>query len=279
MAGDGISVSEERLPTVTVRQCRTALVRSGIAGSGYCLNPYGGCTHRCVYCYAGFMLRFLHAEGSWGSFVQVKENFPERLAAELRRIRPSNVLVSSVCDPYQPVEEERRITRSVLELLAAARVPVTILTKSDLVTRDADIIREIPGSEVGFSFSTADDRSAGWLEPGAPSPLRRFEAIASLAKAGIPTWVFIAPVIPGIGDNEGALREILARARKAGALRAGYDPLSCYPAAVSGLRRVFSEHCPDRLPVLLEACRDEAAFRARVREIAGGIWLEYGYQL
>ncbi|MCR4400655.1 MAG: radical SAM protein, partial [Syntrophomonadaceae bacterium] len=100
------------------KECRSALVKSGIPGTEYCLNPYGGCAHACVYCYAAFMRRFLGTDLPWGSFVQVKVNFAQRLAAQLKRPKQGTVLLSTVTDPYQPVERHYCLTRASLEALA-----------------------------------------------------------------------------------------------------------------------------------------------------------------
>ncbi|MDD1719058.1 MAG: radical SAM protein [Methanoregulaceae archaeon] len=264
---------------ISEKPCRSALVRSGIPGIGYCINPYSGCGHGCIYCYASFMKRFLGTGEPWGSFVQVKTNVSDRLVKDLRKCRHDRVMLSSVTDPYQPVEEVYRLTRSCLGILAGTDLPVSILTKSDLVLRDLDLLKKFSDIEVGFSITTADDRIAEILEPGATPPSRRFAAIAKLSAAGIRTWVFIAPVIPGLGDSEGALREILGNARSAGALDVEYDPLNCYPSARSNLTSIFKKNWPEFLPGLEEACRNPAAWRSGLGSKAARLWKEYGYPL
>lgn len=262
---------------ISEKACKSALVKSGIPGIAYAINPYGGCGHGCVYCYASFMKRFLGESDRWGTFVQVKTDIADRLAAELRRCRPGRIMLSSVTDPYQPAEETYRRTRACLSLLAGTGLPVSILTKSDLVLRDLDLIRKFADIEVGFSVTTVDDPIAAVLEPGASSPSRRFAAARALADAGIRTWIFNAPVIPGIGDSEEAIRAILSNAREAGARDVEYDPLTCYPATVANLRQVFREHWPEKLPSLEAACRDQALWERDLRERAGRLWAEYGF--
>ncbi len=262
---------------ISEKECRTALNRSGIPGMDYCLNPYTGCTHACAYCYASFMKRFCNIEDRWGSFVQVKVNFAGRLAAQLRRARPGKVMLSSVTDPYQPVERKYQLTRSCLELLADREMPVSILTKSDLVLRDLPILKRLPRVEVGFTITTADAASARLLEPGAPEPERRFQALAVLSEAGIDTWVFIAPVVPGIGDTEANLEAILKRAAQAGAREVDYDPLNFYPTAVSNLIALFRRHWPDLLPGFRAACADPGAYRDRLSLMAQNIWPARGF--
>jgi DNA repair photolyase len=259
------------------KECRSALSRCGIPGMDYCLNPYTGCSHACVYCYASFMKRFCNIEDRWGSFVQVKVNFADRLAVGLCKARPGRVILSSVTDAYQPVERQYRITRSCLDLLADSEMQVSILTKSDLVVRDLDLLKRLPGVEVGFTITVADPGAAHLLEPGAPDPERRWGALARLAEAGIPTWVFIAPVVPGIGDTEANLTAVLRKAASLGAREVEYDPLNFYPTAVSNLKYLFRRKWPGLLAEFQAACADPGAYRQRLRLLAGNLWAEHGF--
>jgi DNA repair photolyase len=184
---------------ITEITVKSALVRSKIPGVDYVINPYLGCAHGCRYCYAVFMRRFSrqHASSPWGSFVDVKVNLPDLLRAELRRKkRPGRALLASVCDPYQPVEARYRLTRRCLEILQEHGWSIDILTRSPLVTRDLDILRETPGVSVGLSIPTDDDRVRQILEPQAPPIGARVRALARLHAAGLHTWVFVAPMLP-----------------------------------------------------------------------------------
>jgi DNA repair photolyase len=163
----------------------------------YALNPYTGCEHACSYCYARFMKRFSGHREPWGEFVDVKVNAPALLAAELGRKKPGQVWVSGVCDPYQPLEEKYRLTRSCLELLVESGWPVRVQTRSPLVTRDIDILRRAKDLEVGLSITTADDGVRELFEPQAPSIEARLGALGQLHQAGIRTFVMIAPILPG----------------------------------------------------------------------------------
>lgn len=261
------------------KECRTALNRSGIPGMDYCLNPYTGCIHGCAYCYASFMKRFCHIDDMWGSFVQAKLNFADRLAHELRCAAPGRVMLSSVTDPYQPVEQRFGLTHSCLEQLAGSAMSVSILTKSDLVLRDLPILKRIPNLEVGFTITTADPVVARHLEPGAPDPEKRFGALARLSEAGIDTWIFIAPVVPGIGDNEANLTAILKKAAQSGVREVDYDPLNFYPTAVSNLKTLFRRYWTGLLPGFIEACRDPGIYRDRLRFLAENLWPAYGFLL
>lgn len=175
---------------------KNALTRTGIPGYDYCLNPYTGCAHACTYCYATFMKRFTGHPEPWGSFVDIKVNAADALLRQVRRIRGGSVIVGSVTDPYQPVERTSRITRRCLEILARTDLAVHILTRSDLITRDIDILKEMPSVEAGLSITTDDDEIRKIFEPHAPPIRSRFKALKALHDAGIKTYVFAGPLLP-----------------------------------------------------------------------------------
>ena len=179
-------------------ETKSALVRSKIPGVAYVINPYLGCGHGCRYCYAVFMRKYSHHPNSpWGSFVDAKTNIAEVLNSELRRKRrQGRALLSSVCDPYQPLEQRYQLTRACLEVLRKWGWGIDILTRSPLVTRDLDIFSATPGVSVGFSIPTDNDEVRKVLEPNAPPIGARLSALKRLHVAGIPTWVFIAPILP-----------------------------------------------------------------------------------
>ena len=163
----------------------------------YAVNAYVGCAHNCSYCYARFMKRFTgHAE-AWGSFVDVKVNAPELLAREVVRKKKGRVWMSGVCDAYQPLEKKYQLTRKCLGILVQHDWPVTIQTKSPLVLRDLDILKQSSDVEVGFTITTADDKMRKIFEPNAPPVKERLEAVAKLHAEGISTFVMIAPILPG----------------------------------------------------------------------------------
>jgi DNA repair photolyase len=163
----------------------------------YVVNPYTGCQHGCSYCYARFMKRVTGHTEPWGEFVDVKVNAAELLRQEITKKKRERVWVSGVCDPYQPLEEKYRLTRQCLEILARNTWPVIIQTRSPLVLRDIDILREARDFEVGFSVTTADDTIRKLFEPGAPPINDRIQALDELHKAGIRTYAMVAPVLPG----------------------------------------------------------------------------------
>jgi DNA repair photolyase len=184
---------------VTAIEVKTALVRSRIAGVDYVINPYVGCSHGCRYCYATFMRKYsrCHQQARWGTFVECKANIVGLLRKELSRKRSRGaVMLSSVCDPYQPVERQWLLTRGCLEALGEFGWEVEVLTRSPLVTRDLDLLATMPQVTVGFSIGTDSEQVRSILEPGAPTIRDRVEALKALHEVGITTWVFIAPILP-----------------------------------------------------------------------------------
>lgn len=255
--------------------CKSALNKTGIPGYQYCLNPYVGCVHACVYCYASFMCRFTNHQENWGRFSDVKINLPEVLAKQLAgRTRPQGrVLVGTVTDAYQPVEAIYAITRSSLQILADYQLlEVHILTKSSLVQRDILLLRQMRACEVGFTLTTLDWNIARVFEPGASPPQQRLAAAHALVKAGIPVWVFIAPLLPGITDTEESLTELLRAVLACGVREILLDNLNPYPAVVQRLRSVYRRYFPQALPALEVYLRHPKLYRdkitARLQELS-----------
>ena len=199
-------------------------------GFTYSINPYRGCEHGCIYCYARPTHEYLgfSAGLDFETRILVKHDAPALLRRALAtpRWHPQVLAMSGVTDPYQPVERCLLLTRRCLEVLAEFRNPVVIVTKSALVTRDVDVLRALACDEaaaVFLSVTTLDGRLARLLEPRASQPTRRLAAIDTLAQAGVPVGVLVAPVIPGLTEHE--LPAILTAAARMGAQSAGYVTL------------------------------------------------------
>ncbi|HHY98966.1 MAG TPA: radical SAM protein [Firmicutes bacterium] len=343
---------------ITTIECKSALNKSGIGSVDYVINPYVGCAHACVYCYADFMRRFTDHEGEgWGTFVDVKANIAERLRRELlggarRKAQPlksqsprrslpqtlpglsdlpkltecpmtarhatahfmdgscpaaccasytGKIMFSSVTDPYQPLEAKWRLTRGCLEVLleaesiemtgfqepedgirierpgeigarlaegrkskdgvrmewpreiraktmtgeknASAESPrrtISILTKSDLVTRDIDILKDFQDCTVGLTITTARDDVARLFEPGAPPPSRRLAALEKLNESGIKTWVFMGPVLPFFSDKFEEMDRLFKAVAATGTREILIDSMNFYPSVKHRINRLFA---------------------------------------
>jgi DNA repair photolyase len=163
----------------------------------YVINPYVGCEHGCQYCYARFIKKFTGHKEPWGQFVDVKVNAPDLLLVEVKKKRCGKVWVSGLCDPYQPLEAEYKLTRRCLEILADNGWPVVVQTRSPLVLRDLDVLQRGKNFEVGLTITTADDEVRKLFEPDAPPIDERINALDKLHRAGITTYAMIAPILPG----------------------------------------------------------------------------------
>ena len=175
---------------------KTILTNTAISSFDYCINPYVGCGHGCRYCYASFMKRFTGHLEPWGEFVDVKVNAPQLLRKQLKRKRRGNVSLSTVTDPYQPLERNYRLTRGCLEALLDHQFSVNILTRSPLCLRDIDLFKQFKDIEVGFSITTHDEAIKKIFEPHSPSIHSRVKALETLRKEKISTYAFIGPMLP-----------------------------------------------------------------------------------
>lgn len=219
-------------------ECKTAASRSGLPGLDWAVNPYRGCSHGCAYCYAQDVTRF-ETSRPWGEVVEVKVNIVSKLESELAKRSTGVYGIGTVTDPYQPVEREYELTRGCLELLKKHRASVSILTKSDLVLRDMDLIAACNEAEVGISVGSSDQGIASMVEPGAPSPERRFHALRALSAAGISTYLMMAPLIPGISDSQENIASVFEHARNASVKRVIWDKFNSKPIATSRLKKTL----------------------------------------
>ncbi len=224
------------------------------------INPYRGCEHGCIYCYARPTHEYLgfSAGLDFESKIMVKTNAPQLLRAEMEspRWEPQTLVLSGVTDPYQPVERKLRITRGCLEVLAKFRNPVAIITKNHLVTRDIDVLRELAAANavaVNVSVTSLDQNLQRVLEPRTTSPQGRLDAIRQLREANIPVGVMVAPVIPGLTDHD--VPKILDACAKAGAQFAGYTIVRLPWAVAPLFEHWLEEHFPERKEKVLGRIR------------------------
>lgn len=225
------------------------------------LNPYRGCEHGCIYCYARPTHEYLgfSAGLDFESKIVVKMDAPELLRAELEsnRWKPQTLVMSGVTDPYQPVEKKLRITRGCLQVLAEFRNPAAIITKNRLVTRDMDLLRELAGCDavaVNISVTSLDPKLQRVLEPRTSSPDARLDTIRQLRAAGIPVGVMVAPIIPGLTDHE--VPKILEACGKAGAQFAAYTIVRLPWAVAPLFEHWLDEYFPDRKEKVLGRIRN-----------------------
>ena len=229
------------------------------------LNPYRGCEHGCSYCYARPTHEYLgfSAGLDFETRIMVKENAPELLRRELSspKWKPQVLSMSGVTDCYQPIERRLQLTRRCLAVLAEFRNPVTIVTKNFLVTRDVDLLRELAAFQavqVNLSVNSLSSELARELEPRAASPRQRLAAVETLAKAGVPVGVLVAPVIPGLNDHE--IPSVLAAAKAAGAGWA-YTEIVRLPLTVAPVfQQWLEQHAPEKKDKIL----------GRIRSMRGG---------
>lgn len=215
------------------------------------INPYRGCEHGCIYCYARPTHCYLgHSAGlDFETELYVKPNAAELLEREIANPRyvPRVIALGTNTDPYQPIERTWRLTRQILEVLEKARHPVGIVTKSALVVRDVDILSRMAKlglAKVALSVTTLDRRLARVMEPRASTPAKRLAALRTLSDAGVPTAVMMAPIVPAINDSE--IEAVLAAARQSGVSEAGYVLLRLPLELKDVFREWLQEHFPDR---------------------------------
>lgn len=241
------------------------------------INPYRGCEHGCIYCYARPTHCYLgHSAGlDFETKIYAKTNAAELLEQELSApgYTPQTIALGANTDPYQPLEKEREITRSILKVLAKTRHPVGIVTKNALVVRDIDILAPMAQqglAKVAISITSLDRKLARTMEPRASTPDKRLDALSQLTAAGIPTSVMMAPIIPALTDHE--IEKLLAAARDAGAREAGYVLLRL-PLEIKELfREWLADAFPERAERVLNILRSmhggedyKAAFGLRQR--------------
>lgn len=260
---DAVTLATE----VTEERPRSALSRNTSPDIPFdrSVNPYRGCEHGCIYCFARPSHAYLGLSPGldFETKLVAKPGIGAVLARELssRRYTPAVIAIGTNTDPYQPLEARARLMREVLEVLSAFNHPVAITTKGTLIERDLDLLGPMAAQglvHVGVSVTTLDPATSRAMEPRVPLPARRLESIRRLAGAGIPVRVMVAPVVPGLTDHE--LEAILAAAKDAGATRASYIALRL-PREVAGLFRDWLDTAfPNRA----------ARIMARVREMHGG---------
>ncbi len=181
-------------------KCKTALSDSKLPGLDYSLNPYVGCQHNCSYCYAPNVLKI--DRNKWGNNIGIKLNIPIILSKEIKKKRIGTIGISTVTDPYQPIEKKYKLTRYCLEQLKKYDFPIHIQTKSSIINRDFDIISKISKVDIMISISSLNDDERKIFEPFSSSIKDRLEILSNFSEIGIRTSVFLGPIFPTIKDEE-----------------------------------------------------------------------------
>ncbi|MDR2589066.1 MAG: radical SAM protein [Spirochaetales bacterium] len=192
--------------TVSEYEVKSLLTKTRVPAGDYVINPYAGCPHKCLYCYADYMKRFAGRSEKWGDFLGVKHCAKN---INLKTLFGKKVILSSVTDAYNPFERKYKVTQNILKQFAGSGIEVEVLTKSDLILRDINIFKSIPRIRIGISLNTLDEGIRKDLEPRASPIEKRLNAIKTLTNEGIDTYIFLSPIFPGITD----FREILSECK------------------------------------------------------------------
>ncbi|TMI71554.1 MAG: radical SAM protein [Bacillati bacterium ANGP1] len=272
------------LPQVEWVEIQVKSVLNRVQGMSFkwSINPYRGCSHGCKFCYARLTHWYLDQDGvnSWSSRIFVKINAPEVLRRELAHHSwtREEVHLGTATDPYQPAEGSYKISGQILEALT----PVNIVTRSTMVVRDVDLLTRLasgPGAMVCFSIATMDAAVAREIEPDVPPPLRRLEALRSLALAGVPVAVLLAPVIPGITDHPKQLAAVVMAAKDYGASSLWTNALHLGDITRQAFFQYLEHRRPELIPEYERMYRGKyapSAYRRRVQEVVGALKVRHG---
>jgi len=256
-------------PTANIKytqiECKSVLNKSGLAD--YAVNCYTGCAHGCVYCYARFASRFSHPRQDWGSFVDVKVNAPDVLSREVKRRPAGRVMLSSVCDAWQPVEKEALLTRRCLEILLRYGHEISVLTKNVLARRDLDLLAT-GNVDFGVTVTTLDPTLARLIEPGASLPLERLDVLAEAKSKGIHTYAFVGPLLPFLSDSDENITSILKTIKDIGVDYFYVDKLNLRYGVWPALLKLLHEHRPELIADYRKICFDFAAKMAYSEELS-----------
>jgi len=220
---------------VKLISCKTALSKSGLYDIDYALNPYKGCAHGCLYCYAPDIIK-CGGCGEWGSWVEAKANISRILKKEIHKIGDAMIGLATVTDPYQPAEERLGITRACLEVISKSDASLMLMTKSPLAQRDFDLLKKIDKLEFCVTITTFDENLARSMEPNAPSPKARLELLRGAVDAGLRTTAMVSPWLVATDHPEGELIEMIELLGHAGCKNITIDRLRLRPTAVRRIR-------------------------------------------
>ncbi|MEM5812300.1 MAG: radical SAM protein [Candidatus Aenigmatarchaeota archaeon] len=239
-------MNETNFPKVREVICKSALSKCGLEEFSYSVNPYTGCAHGCVYCYARFMCKYGgHLNEPWGSFVDVKTNIAEVLRKDMQKNHPGRIFLSSVTDPYQPLEAKYLITQKTISAIRDYNYPLTVFTKSSLAKRDLKAISGIKNPEFWVSIVLLEERERKIWEPFASPIEERLRTLRVFSEAEVPSYAFLGPVLPEITTRK--LPEIFSRFAEAGVKGVTVDRLNIKCGNLQPILKTIREHYPQLL--------------------------------
>ncbi len=257
-------------------EAKSILIKSGLPAADWVINCYNGCLFGCMYCYAAQIARWKHPSEIWGDYLDVKINAPKLLKKELKKLsirRTStrynfgSIFFSSVTDPYVGMEAKYKLTRKCLEVLLefGYQRPVSILTKSPLVTRDIDLFKKFKNIEIGMTITGLDDKISRFLEVKAPPVTSRIKALKELSEAGIDTYAFVGPIVPYFIHDEKKIKEIIDRLEEIGVKKVWFEHLNLNPKIKERLFEYLKKESPELIPKFEKADTEE--YRNRLNKI------------
>ena len=265
------------IPKINEITAKTIFTKSGLPASDWVINPYNGCLFGCSYCYAAQIARWKHPDEEWGTYLDVKMNAPELLQKELASLasRPGleskrdfgSVFFSSVTDPYVGMEAKYKLTRACLEVLAdfGYEGVINIQTKSDLVTRDIDVLKRLKNVSVGCTVTTLDDEISRYFEGIAPSVTKRIAALKELHDAGISTYAFVGPLLPTVLADEQQIMDILDALETAGVETVWFEHIHLVGVVKQRLYDYVQKTKPELVPFFETA--DTKEYREKLNAI------------
>lgn len=232
-------ISPIRNSSVRLISCNRALTKSGLSDVDYALNPYYGCAHGCLYCYAPDVLR-CDRRMAWGNWVEARINISRRLKKEIMEIGRGVIGLSTVTDPYQPAEEKLELTRACLEIISESDASLMLMTKSPLVLRDLDLIERLNSVEVCITVTTLDERISSLFEAKAPTPRTRLSILRKLSDAGIRVDAMISPLLISGDAAAEELKQLIDAIADTGCKSITFDRLRLRETARARLKKSFS---------------------------------------
>ena len=242
-------------------KAKSIVVKSNLPGSDFVINPYTGCSHACLYCYARFIKKFTNHLDPWGDFVDVKINAPDLIPEGHGKYKDKMITIGSVTDPYLPLEAKYKLTRQILEKLIPLQPHLNIITKSDLVSRDIDLLKQFSDCVVAVSASFLNEKTRRALEPRSTPTEKRLEALKKLHEAGIGTALFISPIFPEISDWKK-----LIELTRGFVDEYWFENLNLYSSIKEGVYGFLREHYPELVLKYKEIYSSKSSYWAEMEK-------------